>query len=30
MDKTLANAEHDRQPKEFNEYIIIEDSEISF
>ena len=30
IDKTLANAEHDRQPKEFNECIVIEDSEISF
>jgi len=30
IDKTLANAEHDRQPKVFNECIVIEDSEIDF
>ena len=30
MIKLLSNAEHDRQPKELNECIVIEDSEISF
>jgi len=30
IDETLANAGHDSPPKEFNECIVIEDSEIDF
>ena len=30
IDETLANTEHERHPKVFNECIVIEDSEIGF